>query len=235
MQHFCCEKAQSVRMHILEEERILADVEMDKKIDVRPHPPFMSKQQKKAAKERAEQRFGEDKFMWQISYFCEKQMLPILMASLLKSWSHPHPHTLSPPCMFQAERIWASKSTTFGQSESHYLRSVKKQIKSLLDTSHYWMPVIFFCQWLKVASRSKQFPTDCPMETGLSVKSLYFSVLIQVLVTSSVCRETRLWHTPYASSLLLNVWALAHGWSDSSMLRQTKWPLLVFYREKRWS
>lgn len=60
MQQFCCEKAQSVRMLILEEERLLADVEMDEKIDVRPHPPFMSKQQKRAAKERAEQRFGED-------------------------------------------------------------------------------------------------------------------------------------------------------------------------------
>ncbi|XP_063070552.1 glutamate-rich protein 6-like isoform X2 [Engraulis encrasicolus] len=58
-QLFCCDKAQSVRMLILQEERALAGVEVDKKIDVGPHPPFMSKQQKRAAKERAEQRLRE--------------------------------------------------------------------------------------------------------------------------------------------------------------------------------
>ncbi|XP_062389658.1 glutamate-rich protein 6-like [Sardina pilchardus] len=56
---FCCERAQAVRMLILEEERALADLELDKKIDVGPHAPFMSKHQKRAAKERAEQRLRE--------------------------------------------------------------------------------------------------------------------------------------------------------------------------------
>ncbi|KAL2081666.1 hypothetical protein ACEWY4_023519 [Coilia grayii] len=58
-QLFCCDKARSMRMLILKEERALAGVEVDKKIDVGPHPPFMSKQQKQAAKERAEQRLRE--------------------------------------------------------------------------------------------------------------------------------------------------------------------------------
>lgn len=223
-------------MHILEEERILADVEFDKKIDVRPHPPFMSKQQKKAAKERAEQRFGEDKLMWQISYFYEKQTQPILMASLLKDWSHPHTHSLLPAC-FRLREFELQRVQHLG-NQNRCFSGQFNSIKSLLGTSYYLMifenVIMFFCQWLKVASRSKPFPTDCPVETGPSVRSLCFSVLIHTLVTSSVCRETHLWHTPYALSLLLHVWALANGWSDSSTIRQTKWPLLAFYRGKRW-
>ncbi|CAB1329090.1 unnamed protein product, partial [Coregonus sp. 'balchen'] len=56
---FCCERAQKMREFLLEEERALAAVEVNRKIDVGPHPPFMNKHEKRAAKERAEQRLRE--------------------------------------------------------------------------------------------------------------------------------------------------------------------------------
>ena len=58
-QLFCCERAQKMRAFLLEEERALASMEMNRKIDVGPHPPFMNKHEKRAAKERAEQRWED--------------------------------------------------------------------------------------------------------------------------------------------------------------------------------
>ncbi|XP_067117321.1 glutamate-rich protein 6-like [Osmerus mordax] len=56
---FCCERAVKMREFLLEKERALAAVEANRKIDVGPHPPFMSKKEKRVAKERADQRLRE--------------------------------------------------------------------------------------------------------------------------------------------------------------------------------
>ncbi|XP_042175922.1 glutamate-rich protein 6-like [Oncorhynchus tshawytscha] len=65
---FCCERAQKMRAFLLEEERALAAMEMNRKIDVGPHPPFMNKHEKRAAKERAEQRLLE----WELQKVLKK-------------------------------------------------------------------------------------------------------------------------------------------------------------------
>ncbi|XP_071210574.1 glutamate-rich protein 6-like isoform X1 [Salvelinus alpinus] len=65
---FCCERAQKMRAFLLEEERALAAREMNRKIDVGPHPPFMNKHEKRAAKERAEQRLRE----WELQKVLKK-------------------------------------------------------------------------------------------------------------------------------------------------------------------
>uniref|UniRef100_A0A8C7W169 FAM194 C-terminal domain-containing protein n=2 Tax=Oncorhynchus mykiss TaxID=8022 RepID=A0A8C7W169_ONCMY len=65
---FCCERAQKMRAFLLEEERALASMEMNRKIDVGPHPPFMNKHEKRAAKERAEQRLLE----WELQKVLKK-------------------------------------------------------------------------------------------------------------------------------------------------------------------
>ncbi|MBN3322232.1 ERIP6 protein, partial [Atractosteus spatula] len=64
-QLFCCEAHQKLCEFILEEEEALSAAQAKRKIDVSPHPPFKSKQEKKAAKEKAAQKLRE----WELQRF----------------------------------------------------------------------------------------------------------------------------------------------------------------------
>ncbi|XP_015219356.2 glutamate-rich protein 6 isoform X2 [Lepisosteus oculatus] len=64
-QLFCCEAHQKLCEFIWEEEEALSAAQAKRKIDVSPHPPFKSKQEKKAAKEKAAQKLRE----WELQRF----------------------------------------------------------------------------------------------------------------------------------------------------------------------
>lgn len=52
----CCEQARQMRKIILEERGKLAEKESNKKIDVDPHDPVLSEEERKAAKEKAREK-----------------------------------------------------------------------------------------------------------------------------------------------------------------------------------
>lgn len=137
-QLFCCDEAQSVRMLILEEERALADAEVDEKIDVRPHPPFMSNQQKMAAKERAEQRFGEDLSLCDKSVICRKNCTTYSSAISLVS---PPPLSLILANFrlkeFELQRV--QKTSNQNQTQNRFFPSGELKYVSLLCTSSYYL------------------------------------------------------------------------------------------------
>lgn len=56
IQLFCCEQAKQMRDLILEEREKLAQKQLDKKIDVNPHVPVMSEEEREAAKKQARAR-----------------------------------------------------------------------------------------------------------------------------------------------------------------------------------
>ncbi|XP_071331269.1 glutamate-rich protein 6-like isoform X2 [Trachinotus anak] len=53
---FCCEQAKQMREFILEEGKKLAQKDSDRKIDVNPHAPITSEEEREAARERVRQR-----------------------------------------------------------------------------------------------------------------------------------------------------------------------------------
>ncbi|XP_071331279.1 uncharacterized protein [Trachinotus anak] len=55
---FCCEQAKQMREFILEEGKKLAQKDSDRKIDVNPHAPITSEEEREAARERVRQRLN---------------------------------------------------------------------------------------------------------------------------------------------------------------------------------
>ncbi|KAF1382612.1 hypothetical protein PFLUV_G00145590 [Perca fluviatilis] len=98
---FCCELAKQMRELIIGEREKLAEEESDRKIDVNPHVPVMSEEERTAAKERAKERLR----LFQLQRKPKKDNLNIDMSHIDAKHNTCHRLSKKIPCVNNGPHI----------------------------------------------------------------------------------------------------------------------------------